>query len=251
LIVASAVAIALSLGSFFADSSLKVGLYESARPLTYVESKKPPAGFEADFAGLLAEKLGRKAKLVLLDTPDIAEAMADGTVDCFVSVRESVQSAMDGYPETEAFISYGTVVILPPEAVVSGVIVDDALLRGKKIGVQVNTDAEVVCEELLKSIAFNVRKYDIEQQPFQDLKLSRNDAVIADELYARFMQKEDPESFRIAGAAYIKRQFGLRLSSKISNEYAGQIEGALHELKSDIALRDLFLKWFGADLSAP
>jgi ABC-type amino acid transport substrate-binding protein len=247
LLAAIAVTVVASLFSLFADDSLKVGLYESARPLTYLDDKNAVSGFEADLAGLLAEKLGRKLKIRLLGAEDMAEAMGDGTVDCFVSVRESVQSAMRDFPATEPFISYGTVIVsAPDDASIEGA---DSL-RGKKVGVMVNTDAELVCEKFLEGTAFNVRKYDIEIQPFQDLMLKKNDAVIADELYAAYMQKNDPDSYKTVGPSYLRKQFGLRLSTKISGEYAAQIEGALRELESGVELKNLCLQWFGSDLSA-
>ncbi|MDR3119796.1 MAG: transporter substrate-binding domain-containing protein, partial [Clostridiales bacterium] len=80
--------------------TLRVGLYESSRPLTFLDDKKVASGFEADFARMLAEKLGKKPMLRLLALEDMAAALEDGEVDCVVSVREFVHAALGGAPET-------------------------------------------------------------------------------------------------------------------------------------------------------
>jgi polar amino acid transport system substrate-binding protein len=247
MMLAAIVGIIALLGSIFSDDSFKVGLCESARPLAYLDEKKAAAGFEAEFAALLAQRLGRELKIKLLDREEMAEAMRDGSVDCVISARESIQNAVREFPATEPFIAYGTVIVSSPD---DNSIGDAASLRGKKVGVMANTDAEYVCEKFLESTAFNVRKYDIEIQPFQDLMLKKNDAVIADELYAAYMQKTDPDSFKAVGSVYLEKQFGLRLSTKISGDYSTQIAGALRELKAGIELKNLYLQWFGEDLSA-
>ena len=228
------------------DNTLKIGLYESSRPLSYLDEKKNITGFEADFAKLLAEKADRKVKLRLLEAQDIEAALMDGSVDCVLSVRESVHSLIGSFKATEPIISYGVVIVVRPddESIESR---DDLL--GKKVGVMLDSDAELLCEEFLKRTSFNVRKYDIESQPFHDLKLKKVDAIIADELYARFMQLEDPDSYRVVDAIYLKKQFGLRLSRKLSQAETQEIEGALFAAKSDPKIKALFLEWFGYDLT--
>jgi len=227
------------------ERTLKIGLSESNRPLTYLDERKNISGFEAEYAKMLAESLGKKPDIKLYDPEDMADALDSGAVDCVVSVRQSVHDYIIGAFETEPFISYGLVFIKSPS--------DDSFdgeddIRGKRAGLIVNSDAEALCEDLLGKYAFNVRLYDFEVQPFQDLKLKKNDFVIADELFARFMQMEDPESFHVLDTIYNMSGFGVRLSRKLTRQAAYEIEDAVYELRSEAALSDLFIKWFDADL---
>jgi ABC-type amino acid transport substrate-binding protein len=258
ILILAALCVALMIGkvsgALFSDGAFQVGLYESSRPLTFLDEKKTVSGFEADLARMLAERLERKLKIKILKPEDLAGALESGSVDCVLSVRESVHNLIDRYRSTEPFISYGVVAVASPapDAGTAGggeAVLDEAALRGARAGVLLNSDAELLCEELLKRVAFDVRKYDVEAQPFQDLKLRRNEFVFADELYARFMQAGDPESYQTLEPVYFRKQYGLRLSRKISQDYAQDIESALLELKSDVALKTLYLEWFGYDLS--
>ena len=228
------------------DNSLKIGLYESSRPLAFLDEKKNIAGFEADFSKLIAEKTDRKVKLKLLEAQDIETSLADGTVDCILSVRESVHSLINSYRSTEPLVSYGVVIVVSPE---DESISSQEDLRGKRIGVMIHSDAELLCEEFLKKTSFNTRKYDIESQPFQDLKLKKVHAVIADELYARYMQLEDPDSYKVLELTYLKKQYGLKLSRKLTLSETQAIESAVLAAKADPRIKALYLDWFGYDLS--
>ena len=243
--VALAIALISSLNNMSARS-LKIGVAESNRPLTFVDDRKNISGFEAEYARLLAERLGKKPEIKIYAPQNMADALGSGAIDCVVSARQSVHDYVSEAFATAPFMSYGLVFIKSPS--------DDSFygeedLRGKRVGLIIDSDAELLCDELLDRYSFNVRLYDFEVQPFHDLKLKKNDVVIADELFARYMQKEDPDSYFVLDTIYNPAGFGLRLSPKLTEQEAIDIEDAVIELQSEKASLDLFLRWFGADLS--
>ena len=246
LIIAVTATVISSLNGISAKT-LKIGLVESSRPLTHVDERRNITGFEAEYAKLIAEKLGKKPEFKLFAPEDLAAALDSGAVDCVVSVRQSVHDYIRGAFETIPFIAYGVVFTKAPK--------DDTFngeedLRNKRVGLIVNSDAEQLCEELQAQYSFDARYYDFEVQPFQDLKLKKNHVVISDELYALYMQKEDPDSYYVLDTVYYMAEYGMRLSHKLTQQAAYDIEEAVFNLRNEIALRDLFVTWFGADLGA-
>ena len=229
-----------------AERTLKIGLSESSRPLTFVDDRRNISGFEADYARMLAEALGKKPDLKLYSPLEMADALDSGAIDCVVSVRQSVHDYIIGAQETEPFISYGLVFT---KAASDEDIDGEADIAGKRAGLIINSDAELLCDELLSRYSFNVRLYDFEVQPFQDLKLKKNDFVISDELFARFMQKDDPDSYLVLDTIYNLTDFGVRLSRKLTRQAMDDIDDAVYKMNADVALKDLYLRWFGADLS--
>ena len=227
------------------ERTIKIGLSESSRPLTYVDDRRNISGFEAEYARLLAEALGKKPEIKLYKPEYMADALDSGEIDCVVSVRQSVHDYIAGAYETAPFIAYGLVFIVAPS---DGEIGGEEDIRGKRAGLIINSDAEFLCEELLSKYAFNVRLYDFEVQPFNDLKLKKNDFVIADEVFARYMQKEDPDSYLVLDTVYNMADYGVRLSRKMTRQAMNDVENAVHEMGSEVALMDLFVRWFGADL---
>jgi polar amino acid transport system substrate-binding protein len=223
----------------------RVGLRDGAPPLAHAGDKKTPSGFEADYARMLAEKLGRAAKLKFVAPEDMAQELESGAIDCVVSARESVHDYISGFQETDPFIAYGVCVVVAPD---DDTLTRESDLRGRRVGVLANSDADALCESLFLSIAFDLRKYDVESQPFQDLRLKKNNVVFADELYARYMAMQQPEHYRVMDHVYGRKQYGLRLSRKISKDFELEISAAIAELARDPALRGLYEEWFGRDL---
>ena len=228
--------------------ALKIGLSQSNLPLTHVDDKKSITGFEAEYARLLAEKLGKKAEIKIVAPEDMAAALDGGAIDCVVSARQSVHDYIAESFETKPFISYGLVFV---KAKADDTMEGEEDLDGKRIGLIINSDAEQLCNELKEKYNYDIliRLYDFEIQPFQELKLKKNDVVIADELFARYMQIEDPDSFVVLDTVYSLAKYGLRLSKKLTRQAALDIEDAVISLKSEVAMMDLFTRWFGVDLS--
>jgi len=244
LAVALTVAVVSSLAGM-AAKTLKIGLYETSRPLTYTDERKNVYGFEAEYAKLLAERLGKKPEIKLYAQEGLADALDGGAIDCAVSVRQSVHDYIANAYETAPFISYGIVFVISPD---DETFAGEEDVRGKRAGLIANSEAERLCEELMSGYSFNCRYYDHEVQPFQDLKLKKNDFVIADELFARYMQVEDPKSYLVLDTVYYMADFGVRLSKKLSQSAIDDMEDAVYALRSDVAAKDLFVRYFGADL---
>ena len=244
--VAAVIITVVSSLNSISEKTIKIGLCESSRPLTYTDDRKNIAGFEADYARLLAEKLDKKPEFKLYAPDEMAAALDSGAIDCAVSVRQSVHDYISGAFETSPFISYGVVFTISPD---DESIYGEEDIDGKRVGLIANSDSEQLCEELLTQYSFNVRLYDFEVQPFQDLKLKKNDIVISDELYAHYMQKEDPDSYLVLDSIYYLSDFGVRLSKKLSQQTIYDIEETVYSMRSEAAVISLFLDWFGVDLS--
>jgi len=243
-VLVAVVAAAVVSCTLLSGSSVTVGLCETSAPLTYMEGGKEPSGFEPEFAKLLADRLGRKAKFVLLEREALEGALEDGEVDFVLSVRQSVHDYMpeESFEESAPFIEYGTVLVTSPS---EGDVDAAEWLDGKKVGVLAYSDAEQQCEAFLATESFDVRMYDIEAAPFQDMKLKKLDFAVADELYARYMQVQDKDAYAALGDAQYRRQFGLRLSPAIKAEAADAVVAALAEVMASQELKELHVKWFG------
>lgn len=77
--------------------------------------------------------------------------------------------------------------------------------RGNAIGKSVwfycqkiRSTADESAQEYLKTIKFDVKKYDQIIMPFTDLKAGRLDAVLVDVVVARYYINLEPESYKIA-----------------------------------------------------
>ncbi|MCL2163793.1 MAG: ABC transporter substrate-binding protein [Oscillospiraceae bacterium] len=211
-----------------------------------MEDKRTMTGFEVELANLISDRMGEKPSIELLALEDIPAALENGSVSCVISSLEQIHVIMEKYDETAPFIEYGTVIVKLAD---DGSIINQYSLTGKQVGTTIGTSAEALCEEFLKEIFFDLRKYDLPNQPFQELWLKKKDAAVVDEFMARYYEKNDPQVYKILDLVFQGRQYGIRLSKTISEEKAEAITDALQEIKTDGALSELYMKWFDFDFT--
>lgn len=121
-------------------------------------------------------------------------------------------------------------------------------LTGKKVGVQVGTTADESAQEYLKTIKFEVTKYDQIIQPFSDLKTGRLDAIIVDEVVAKYYVAKEPASYKVTGARLTNEPIGICFK-KENTAMRDKVDDLIVEMRKDGSLKTISEKWFGDDLT--
>ena len=121
-------------------------------------------------------------------------------------------------------------------------------LKGLKVGVQLSTTADDSTKELLKTIPFEVQKYDQIIQTFADLKTGRVDAVVVDEVVARDYAKKDPTSFKVTDVRLTNEPIGICFK-KANDKERDKFNAIIDEFAKDGTLKRISEKWFGEDLT--
>ena len=122
-------------------------------------------------------------------------------------------------------------------------------IAGKKVGVQVGTTADESAEKYLKSFKFDVVKYDQILQTLTDLKTGRLDAIIVDEVVARYNVAKDPKNFKIAVSKLTNEPIGICFA-KNNEAFRDRLDDIIVELREEGILKKISEKWFGDDLTA-
>lgn len=121
-------------------------------------------------------------------------------------------------------------------------------LAGKNVGCQVNTTADESCEKLLKTMKFNVSKYDQIIQALSDLKTGRLDAIIVDEVVARYYAAKHPNDYKVAGPKLTNEPIGICFK-KENTLMRDMVDNIIIEMRNDGTLKAISEKWFGEDLT--
>lgn len=122
-------------------------------------------------------------------------------------------------------------------------------LAGKKVGLQINTTADESAQEYLKTIKFDVTKYDQIIQPFSDLKTGRLDAVIVDEVVAKYYVAKEPKSYMVVGDRLTNEPIGICFK-KENTAMRDAVDDLIVDMRADGTLKSISEKWFGDDLTA-
>jgi polar amino acid transport system substrate-binding protein len=224
---------------------LKVGVDDTYPPMEFKDEKNTTVGFDIDVATEVAKRLGMKAEFVSNDWAGIFLALESNKFDVIVSSVSRNEERMKKYAMTTPYVANAQVIVVPAD---NTTIVKPEDLKGKNVGVQLNTTADESCAEYLKTTKFNLKQYDQVIQPFSDMKAGRIDAIVVDEVVARYYVKKDPKSYKVSSARLTNEPIGICFS-KNNTELRDKAQKALDEMFADGTMKKLSEQWFGEDLT--
>ena len=94
----------------------------------------------------------------------------------------------------------------------------------------------------------NVSEYDTNILAFQDLNIGRVDAVVADEIVARYQLRQSMDGIKIIeNGDFGDEVYGVA-AKKGNTELVAKLQSALDELSKDGTAAEISTKWFGEDI---
>lgn len=225
---------------------LKVGVDDTYPPMEFKDEKNATVGFDIDFATEVAKRLGMKVEFVSNDWAGIFLALESGKFDAVISSVSRNEERLAKYSMSTPYIANAQVIVVPAN---DTTIKEPKDLADKKVGVQIGTTADESCAEYMKTTKFSLKQYDQVIQPFSDMKAGRLDAIVVDEVVARYYVKKDPESYKVSSARLTNEPIGMCFA-KNNAALRDKAQKALDEMFADGTMKTLSEKWFGEDLTA-
>jgi len=219
------------------SGALRIGTDATYPPLEYVEGARFE-GFEIDLGTALARELGVRAEFVNASFDGIFPALQNGSFDAVISAvtitpeRSAAMLFSDPYYESGQLIAIrqGASIIQAP-----------ADLVGKRVGVQINTTAQI---DLEKRPGIDVAVYNTIDLALLDLRNDRIDAVVGDAPVLRFMIRQSFRELQTVGRRFTDEKFGIALAPS-SDDLRRAINAALWRIQDSGEFDRLHEKWFG------
>jgi polar amino acid transport system substrate-binding protein len=225
------------------DGKMVVGLDDTFAPFGFRNDKNELVGFDIDLGEALAKRLGIKIEWQPAEWSGVVMSLKTGKFD-------AIWSGMSITPEREAEVNFTTpyigsaqvIVVLSDNTEIKGK--DD--LAGKVIGTQLGSTGEVACKKLqgLKEL----KTYDVYTEALNDLKTGRLNAVVTDDITARYYFQQQPGTFKILDDILSYEPMGIAVRKEdatlldvLNKEIQGMIEDGTYKAISE--------KWFGEDMS--
>lgn len=211
---------------------------QGGAPYVYQDPADPNrlTGFEAELAGMLAGKLGKKPQPVFGPWAQLLELLGRGDFDVALNgievTDEKKRVALLSRPY---FAAAEVLTVRQGDAKAPRALAD---LKGRVIG----TLPGSLAERILRRAEAEVRTYDGGQDDiYADLKLGRLDAVLLDEPIARYYGDIDPALTSVRGD-FGEVQYAVAL--KLGDEaLRGEVDRALEGLERSGELRTLYERY--------
>ena len=221
--------------------TLVVGLDDTFAPMGFRDDKGELVGFDIDLAKAVAEKVGYEVSFQPIDWAMKETELNSGNIDCI----------WNGYSITEerkTKVAFSTPYLDNAQLIITlagSDIASKADLADKTVSVQKESSAldAVTADDIAASLK-EIVEFDTNIDCFMELDAQRCDAIVCDEVLARYIIKQrGEEKYNILADDFGKEEYGVgfRLTD---TDLVNSVNKALEDLKADGTYKEIYTKWF-------
>ena len=222
-----------------------VGFDSEFPPMGFVDDNGNYVGFDLDLAKETAKRLNLEfvAQPINWDSKD--QELASGNIDCIWN-GFTISSREDKYTWTDAYMENDQVVVVKNGSSIKTL----ADLAGKKVAVQKDSSGLAAVEEKadLKASLGELIQVDTYLNAMMELETGSVDAIVMDEIVARYEIKTSGKDFAILDEIVASETYGVGF--KLGNtELCEKVQKTLEEMAADGTLASISNKWFDEDIT--
>lgn len=232
----------LSLKTIEDNGKMIVGFTEYP-PMGFKENGEV-TGFDIDIAKEVAERLGVEAEFVYIDWDAKVLELNGKNIDMIWNGLTITAEREEEILFSKPYFDNRIVIISLKDAGIDKI----ADLSTKKVGVELQSSGQAAVEgnDVFASIDELV-KYTTITEAILDLKAGGIDAIVADEIFARYAVSKEADQYQVASEVFNSENYGIgfRLEDVALRD---KVDAIIDEMAADGTATDISMKWFGEDL---
>lgn len=221
------------------EKVLRVGSDIAYAPFEFMDEKQQPTGFDMELIQALGEDMGYQVDIETAAFDGLIMSLQNGKYDAVISAMTITEERAKSVQFSDKYFLSRQYIAMKKGTNIKSL--DD--LKGKKVGVQLNTTGQFVVED--KGI--ETMKYDILPDAMNSLLSGGVDAVVADSPVLLYFQAKNPQAeIETINANSGDEYYGIAM--KLGNtELAEKMNASLKKLKDNGKYNELYKKWFNED----
>jgi len=232
----------LSLKTIEDNGKMIVGFTEYP-PMGFKENGEV-TGFDIDIAKEVAERLGVEAEFVYIDWDAKVVELNGKNIDMIWNGLTLTEDSKKKILFYKPYFNNRIVVLTLKDSPINSI----SDLSEKNVGVELQSSGQSALEasEVFGSINEMV-KYTTITEAVLDLKAGGIDAIVADEIFARYAVSKEADAYKIPEDVFNSENYGIgfRLEDVALRD---KIDEIIDGLAEDGTALEISLKWFGEDL---
>jgi polar amino acid transport system substrate-binding protein len=220
-----------------------VGLDDSFPPMGFRDDDNNIVGLDVDLATEVAKRMGMEVELKPIDWDAKALELSSGGVDCLwngVTITEERKKEMDF---SRPYLANQQVVIVLADSEIT----DIPSLEGKTVGLQKGSSALDALNKNEIASKVTVNEYADNVTALTDLTIGRVDAVLLDEVVARYYETKEAGTYRVLDDSFAAEEYGIGFKQG-NTELMEKVQKAFDEMCADGTASKISEKWFGKDI---
>jgi polar amino acid transport system substrate-binding protein len=227
---------------------LVVGLDDTFVPMGYKDESGQIVGFDVDLANAVGKKLNKKIKFQSIDWSMKETELDNGNIDLIWNGYSITDERKQKVEFSKPYLNNKQVIVTLADSNINA----KSDLKGKKVGAQTGSTAVDAVEkegDLLKSFdGGKLVTFEDNNAALMDLEAKRLDAIVVDEILARYYIKARGEQkYKILNEDFGSEQYGVGIK-KGDTQFVEAFNKAFDEVKADGTAAEISKKWFGEDI---
>lgn len=226
------------------NKQVVIGVDDTFAPMGFRDEKGELVGFDIDLANELLGKLGYEPKFQVIDWSMKETELENGNIDLIWNGYTITDSRKERVNFTQSYLDNKQIIVV----MAGSNIKTKADLAGKTVAVQKESSAyDAVMAEADTAAALKGGEpvqFDTNNDAFMDLESGRSDAMVVDEVLARYYIKlRGAEKYTILDEDFGSEEYGIGVR-KADTEFLAEIDNALTEMKNDGSFDEIKGRWF-------
>lgn len=227
---------------------LTVGLDDTFVPMGFKDESGELVGFDVELAKAVGEKLNKKIKFQPIDWSMKETELSGGNIDLIWNGYSINDERKEKVEFSKPYLNNTQIIVTRADSDINS----KSDLKGKKVGAQ-NESTAVDAVEAEKDVmdTFDGGKlitFEDNNEALMDLEAGRLDAIIVDEIMARYYIKQRGEDkYKILSENFGDEQYGVGMRKGDEN-FTKAFNSALSEVIADGKAGEISKKWFDEDI---
>ena len=230
-------------------SKFVIGLDDTFAPMGFRDEKGELVGFDVDLARAVGEKLGVEIVFQPINWDTKELELKNGNINLIWNGLSITDERKKQLLFSNPYLENAQIILIK----IDSDIKNKADLKDRIIGTQSKSSGEeAVTKDPINTELKELRTYDTCDQAFLDLDAGRIEAIVADEVLARFIKANKEKNagkelyIVLESDDFGKEEYGIG-AKKEDTVLIEKINEALEELKKDGTYKKISDKWFGAE----
>lgn len=225
---------------------LVLGLDDSFPPMGYRDDNNEIVGYDIDLAKEVASRLDIKLKLQPINWDSKEQELNTENIDCIWNGFTMTDELKKNLLFSDAYMNNQQVLVVMADSKYNS----EADLAGKSIALQAGSSAKNALDSRADFKASLKEAVELKDNTLclMDLQTGNVDAVVMDEIVARYFIQMKGEKYRVLDKGLAAEEYGIGFR-KNDIELMTKINDTLKEMAKDGTIAKISEKWFGKDIS--
>lgn len=227
-----------------------VGMDDTFVPMGFKNENGETVGFDVDLAKAVGEKLNKKIKFQSIDWSMKESELKNGNIDLIWNGYSITDERKQNVEFSKVYLNNRQVIITLADSKIN----NKSDLVNMKVGAQNQSSAVEAIENdgdiISKFDGGNVVTFETNNDALMDLEAKRIDAVVADEILAKYyINERGREKYKILNDDFGAENYGVGMR-KDDIKFVEEFNNALNDVIKDGTGKKISEKWFGEDIIA-